>query len=402
MKTLYFECRMGAAGDMLMAALLELHPDPDGFLRRLNALGIPGVRVSAETVRKGIAGTHVTVTVHGTEEDAAGIQQAHFDGNGRGHETSPSEGAPCGTSSDLRGIGHMVSCLDIPEKVREDVLAVYKRIAEAEGHVHGKLAEQVHFHEVGALDAVADIVGVCLLMDELKPDRVLSSPIHVGSGQVRCAHGLLPVPAPATLHILRGVPIYGGGVQGELCTPTGAALLRHFVSGFGGMPVLRVSKIGCGMGKKDFEAPNCVRALLGETEDGGDEIYELICNLDDMTPEALDFAQERLLEGGDLDVFTTAVGMKKNRPGVLLTCLCRPETREDLIRLLFRHTTTLGIRETVCRRYTLERTERVVQTECGPVRVKRASGWGVTREKPEYEDLARLARERDIPLSEIL
>jgi len=395
MKTLYFECRMGAAGDMLMAALLELHPDPDGFLRGLNALGIPGVRVSAERVRKGIAGTQVTVTVHGTEEEDPGVRQA-------GHAPSPSGDASRGrAASDLRGIERMVSGLDIPEKVREDIFAIYKRIAEAESHVHGKPAEQVHFHEVGALDAVADIVGVCLLMDELKPDRVLSSPIHVGSGQVRCAHGLLPVPAPATLHILRGVPIYGGSVQGELCTPTGAALLRHFVSGFGDMPALRVSKIGCGMGKKDFEAPNCVRALLGETEDGGDEVYELACNLDDMTPEALGFAQERLWEGGALDVFTTAAGMKKNRPGVLLTCLCRPEKREDLIRLLFRHTTTLGIRETVCRRYTLRRTEHVVQTEYGPVRVKRASGWGVTREKPEYEDLAHLARERDIPLSEL-
>ena len=229
----------------------------------------------------------------------------------------------------------------------------------------------------------------------------MASPVHVGCGQVRCAHGILPVPAPATAFILQGVPTYGGAVQGELCTPTGAALLKHFAQSFGPSPVMRVEKIGYGMGKKDFEAANCVRAMLGQTQEGRETIVELCCNLDDMTPEALGFAQERLWEAGALDVYTTAVGMKKNRPGVLLTCMCREEDREELLSLLFAHTTTLGVRENLCNRYTLSRSQRTEETPYGPVRVKSASGWGIGREKPEYEDLAKIAREQGMTLSQV-
>ena len=176
----------------------------------------------------------------------------------------------------------------------------------------------------------------------------MASPVHVGCGQVRCAHGILPVPAPATAYILQGVPTYGGSVQGELCTPTGAALLKHFVQRFGSSPVMRVEKTGYGMGKKDFEAANCVRAMLGQTPEESTTIAQLACNLDDMTPEALGFAQERLWEAGALDVTTAPIGMKKNRPGVQLTCLCRLEDREKLVSVLFAHTTTLGVRESLC------------------------------------------------------
>jgi len=235
--------------------------------------------------------------------------------------------------SDLHNIEHIIEELALPDKVRADALAVYQLIAEAESHAHGRPVEHIHFHEVGTLDAVADITGVCLLIYLLAPERILASPVHVGCGQVRCAHGVLPVPAPATAHILRDAPIYGGKIQGELCTPTGAALLKHFACGFGEMPVMRAAQIGYGMGKKDFEAANCVRAFFGETdtENGDDEVLELRCNLDDMTGEAIGFAQDRLLEGGALEVFTTAVGMKKSRPGVLLTCLCREAQREDIL-----------------------------------------------------------------------
>ncbi|HAL74173.1 MAG TPA: TIGR00299 family protein, partial [Clostridiales bacterium] len=250
----------------------------------------------------------------------------------------------------------------------------------------------VHFHEVGMLDALADIVGVCLLMDQLAPDQVLASPIHVGSGQAHCAHGILPVPAPATAYILRGVPTYGGSIRGELCTPTGAALLRHFVDSFGDQPVMAVSQIGYGMGKKDFSAANCVRAMLGETQDEGDQIAELCCNLDDMTPEAIAFAQERLLEAGALDVFTTPIGMKKSRPGILFSCLCLPEQSESMARIIFHYTRTLGIRRYDCQRYTLTRSEKVIETAYGKVRVKKAAGWGVRRSKAEYEDVAAIAR----------
>ena len=297
-------------------------------------------------------------------------------------------------------IRHILSHLDIPEKVREDAQAVYELIAQAESHAHGRPVEEIHFHEVGTLDAVTDVVAVCWLLNELAPQQVVASPVHVGCGQVRCAHGVLPVPAPATAYILQGVPTYGGAVQGELCTPTGAALLKHFVKSFGPSPVMRVEKIGYGMGKKDFQAANCVRAMLGETEEQRESVIELYCNLDDMTPEALGFAQERLWEAGALDVYTVAVGMKKNRPGVMLACMCREEEREKMVSLLFAHTTTLGVREKMCARYTLARSQRTVETALGPVRVKESTGWGVTREKPEYDDLARIARKNSITLEE--
>ncbi|MCL1951620.1 MAG: nickel pincer cofactor biosynthesis protein LarC, partial [Oscillospiraceae bacterium] len=328
MKTLYFECGMGAAGDMLLAALLELLPDRQAFLDQINGLGLPGVHISAAPGTKcGITGTQVTVTVHGEEEDHHHHHEHHH-------------------HSGLHDIEHIIEKFALPEQVKKDALAVYRLIAEAESHAHGRPVDHIHFHEVGTLDAIADITGVCLAAHLLAPERVLASPVHVGCGQVRCVHGILPVPAPATAHILRGAPIYGGKIQGELCTPTGAALLKHFACGFGEMPVMRAARIGYGMGKKDFEAANCVRAFLGDTEESGnDEALELRCNLDDMTGEAISFAQERLLEGGALEVFTTAVGMKKGRPGVLLTCLCRAAQREDMLRLLFRHTTTLGVRE---------------------------------------------------------
>ena len=201
----------------------------------------------------------------------------------------------------MADIAHIVGHLDVPEKVKEDVLAVYGLIAQAESRAHGVPVEQIHFHEVGSLDAVADITAVCMLMAELAPEQVVVSPVHVGCGKVRCAHGVLPVPAPATAYILEDVPIYGGKIQGELCTPTGAALLKHFATRFGDMPVMRIRKVGYGMGKKDFEAANCVRVLWGETQEEAGQIVELSCNMDDMTGEEMGFAMDRLFEAGGND-----------------------------------------------------------------------------------------------------
>lgn len=415
MKTLYLECNMGAAGDMLAAALLELHPQPEEFVRRMNSLGIPGVEFSAQpAVKCGITGTHVSVTVHGEEEESQDVHLHHHDhhhdhehAHDHDHDHHEHEhhehdhGHGHHHHAGMGDIRHILSHLDIPQDVREDAEEVYELIALAESHAHGRPVEEIHFHEVGTLDAVADVVAVCWLIHDLGPEQILASPIHVGWGQVRCAHGILPVPAPATAHILRDVPTYGGSVEGELCTPTGAALLKHFAQSFGPSPVMRVEKIGYGMGKKDFEAANCLRAMLGETQEGRETIAQLCCNLDDMTPEALGFVQERLWEAGALDVTTTPVGMKKNRPGVLLTCMCRLEDRERLVSLLFRHTTTLGIRESQCSRYTLSRSQRSLETPWGPVRIKTSAGWGVTREKPEYEDLAKIARDQDLPLDKV-
>ena len=322
MKTLYLDCGMGAAGDMLTAALLELLPDAEGFMAQLNALEIPGVTMQKEKVSKcGIGGTHITVKVHGMEEDESMHEHAeehhHVSGHEHHHHDSGHEHEHHHHSG-MHEIEHIVHHLPVSDKVKADILAVYGLIAEAESHAHGVPVTEIHFHEVGTMDAVADVTAVCLLMEKIGPGQVIASPVHVGSGQVRCAHGILPVPAPATAYILRDVPIYGGEISGELCTPTGAALLKHFVTRFGSMPVMKTTAIGYGMGKKDFPAANCVRALLGETESAGDYITELNCNVDDMTGEALGFAMEELFAAGALDVYTVPIGMKKSRPGTLL------------------------------------------------------------------------------------
>lgn len=269
MKTLYLECQMGAAGDMLAAALLELHPDADGFVKRFNELGIPGVQMNRESaVKCGITGTHVSMKIYGEEEVSADVHEHdhehhhhHHDGD---HDHHDHDHSHTHHHAGMHDIEHIISHLELPEPVKENILAVYGLIAEAESHAHGKPVSEIHFHEVGTMDAIADVTAVCMLLHELAPELVIASPIHVGSGQVRCAHGILPVPAPATAYILREVPIYGGSVRGELCTPTGAALLKHFVSHFGATPVMKVEKIGYGMGTKDFEAANCVRAMWSE------------------------------------------------------------------------------------------------------------------------------------------
>lgn len=386
MRTLYIDCGMGAAGDMLTAALLELVPDRAGFLKKLNGLGIPGVTVTAEpSVKCGIGGTHIRVTVHGEEE----TEHMHDHHHHHHHH---------GSMGEIRSI---VSRLPIPAMVKLDIMAVYEEIAEAESRVHGVPVDRIHFHEVGSMDAVADITAVCLLMHELDADQIIASPIHVGSGQVRCAHGILPVPAPATAHILQNIPIYSGSIRGELCTPTGAALLKHFVTEFGDMPVMRVSATGYGMGKKDFERANCVRVMLGDTAEKPDGIWELRCNVDDMTGEQLGYALEVLMDEGALDAFTMPIGMKKSRPGTLLTVLCREGEKERMISLLFKHTTTLGIREHFCIRHTLRRRTESVETPYGAVRRKVSTGYGVQRSKYEYEDLARIAKANNLSMLDL-
>ena len=396
MKVIYLDCSMGAAGDMLMAALYELLDDKQTFLDTMRGLGLPGIEISAEpAVKCGITGTHMKVLVHGSEELDALHDHLHEHAHEHSHDHEHHH------HTGLHEIEHLLSHLDLPQTVRDDALAVYHRIAEAESKVHRRPVDQIHFHEVGTLDALADVVGVCLLMHLLAPEKVYASSVHVGCGQVKCAHGILPVPAPATALLLAGVPIYGGAIQGELCTPTGAALLTHFVTKFGELPSMQLLKSGYGMGTKDFPAANCVRAMLGEQDAPAEEILELSCNLDDCTGETIGFAMERLLDAGALDVYWTSVGMKKNRPGLVLTCMCRPLARDTMPALLFKHTTTLGVRESVFRRYTLSRESKTIQTPDGDIRVKVSSGYGVTREKPEFDDLAKIARETGKSLSEL-
>lgn len=467
MKTLYIECKMGVAGDMLSASLLELCDNKDQLMDRLNNMGIPGVTYSLEKSSKcDIVGSHLTVLVNGEEEESLDVHEhdhshkhehkevplspdspehvhtsleetsasAHSHEHDHSHEHSHEHEHHHHAHRHLSDIEHIVSHLNIDEAVKADIINVYRLIAEAESKVHGSTVSEIHFHEVGNMDAVADIAAACLVMRNLSPDKVVVSPIHVGSGQVKCAHGILPVPAPATALLLSGIPSYSGDIRGELCTPTGAALIKYFATGFGAQPVMSVEKIGYGMGKKDFPQANCVRAMIGEAMDfssnseahsgnefnssngtyscnesplstknqSSDEIFdestdtiaELVCNLDDMTPEEIGFATERLMEKGALDVFTTPIGMKKNRPGTMLTVLCRETDKAGIIKNIFKFTTTIGIRENICKRYILSRTEKVESTPDGVVRIKQVSGYGVKREKTEYEDRAKIAREK--------
>ena len=474
MKTLYIECAMGAAGDMLTAALLELMPDKEAALAKLNAMGIPGVVFEAEPSAKcGITGTHMRVLIHGKEEGAVPCghmhaQEDHHEHN-HAHEhhhehdhhvhthahAHVREDAHC-HDSDVHDHAHhhehdahhhahhgmaeirsLIAELAVSETVKEKALAVYQSIAEAESKVHGAEVDQIHFHEVGSMDAVADVTAVCLLMELLAPEQVIVSPIHVGSGTVLCAHGRLPVPAPATALILEGMPIYGGSVQGELCTPTGAALLKTFADSFGPMPPMTVAKTGYGMGTKDFEQANCLRAMLGESftmngtaskmQTGQDaegentgsrgaagkdtetenpaaregRITEISCNLDDMTGEDIAFAAERILQAGALDVFTESIYMKKGRPAVKLTVLARPEDEERLAGEIFRHTSTIGVRIHTDKRYELARRSEQRKTPLGTIEVKISEGFGVRKEKIEFASLKQIAETSGKSVAEV-
>ncbi len=412
MKTLYIDCGMGAAGDMLTAALLELLPDRDACVEELNAMGLSGVTVAYEkAVKCGICGTHISVKIDGEEEqvqDACGHHHihehdhSHHDDHGHDHlHHEEHEHHHAHHHSSMQEITETVAGLKLPEEVKKDVLAVYTLVAEAESHVHGVPVTDIHFHEVGTKDAIADIAAVCLLIHKIAPDEIVVSPIHVGSGHVHCAHGILPVPAPATVYILQDIPIYGGSIRGELCTPTGAALLKHFATRFGDMPIMTTEAIGYGMGQKDFEAANCVRVLLGKTGSSHDTIYELSCNVDDMTAEAVGFAMDALFAEGALEVYTLPAGMKKSRPGTLIRVMCKETDREKMVRAIFKHTTTIGVRETVSQRYILNRNITTVETPYGQVRCKKSSGYGVERCKYEYDDIVRIAREQGKSITEV-
>ena len=266
MKTLYLDLGMGAAGDMLTGALLELMPDREAALEQLNRLGLPHTQFSMERGSKcGISGTHIHVTVLGQEEQPSKDlpQHEHHQEQGHHHDHGQEHHHSHTAMADIR---QTVQVLSVSDAVKAQILGVYARIAQAESLVHGVPVDQIHFHEVGTLDALADITAVCYLLEQLAPEKIIASPVQVGYGKIRCAHGILPVPAPATAQILLGVPIRAGDIPGELCTPTGAALLRQFVTAYGVLPTMTVNAIGYGLGTKDFPAANCLRAMLGESE----------------------------------------------------------------------------------------------------------------------------------------
>ena len=275
MNTLYLQCNMGAAGDMLTAALYELLPNREEFLHTLNHMGLPGVEFHALPAQScGISGTHMDVVVHGEREESLDHDHHHDHHHEHGHEHGH-EHHHHHHHTTLHDVEHLIGHLNLPAPVLEQARAVYHRLAQAESKAHGVEVDLVHFHEVGALDAVADVAAACYALYLLHPDEVVVSPVHVGSGMVHCAHGIVPVPAPATAHLLEGVPCYGGDIQGELCTPTGAALLTTFATRFGPMPPMVLEHTGYGMGKKEFPAANCVRAMLGHTQEAKGEILEI-------------------------------------------------------------------------------------------------------------------------------
>lgn len=430
MKTIYLECNMGAAGDMLMGAFYELCPDKELFLQTINeALAPLDITVFADPVtRCGVLGTHMRVVAAGKEEGGH-TEHSHSHDNGHTHNHPHDHTHDDNHTHDgehMHGDGHThdhfhadyasilakIYTVQLPDEIKEDACSIYRLIGEAEAKVHGTTLEQIHFHEVGTLDALADVVGCALLVHMIAPEQILASPVHVGNGFVRCAHGVLPVPAPATAELLCGIPYYTGSVTSELCTPTGAAILRYYVTRFFPMPTMTTTAIGYGMGTKEFEIANCVRAFLGDTisylpvEDEetcscDDVVLSISCNLDDMTGEAVGLATEILTASGALDVWTTPIQMKKNRPGILLTCLCLPEEREKFTGLLFLHTTTRGVRYQSFERAKLESTFETRETPYGDVRLKRSAGYGIEKVKPEFEDLKEIVQKNGCSLADV-
>jgi uncharacterized protein (TIGR00299 family) protein len=381
MKLAYFDCFSGISGDMTLGALVDAGCDV-AFLRgQLEGLRVPGWALSAEKVWKnGMAATYVKVK---TED-----QQKH---------------------RSLSAILEILRNAQLPLSVRDRAAAIFQRLGEAEARVHDVPLEKIHFHEVGAVDGIVDIVGACVSFAALGIDNFACSPLNVGGGTVKMAHGVLPVPAPATADLLQGKPTYSNGVQRELVTPTGAAIVATLCDSFGPQPPMTVSAVGYGAGTADLEAqPNVLRVMIGEAAEkavaGHDEEIAVIeANLDDMNPQIYGYVLEKALAAGALDVYTTPVHMKKDRPGTLLTMLCRPHDTDALMSLLFAETTTFGARTYRAQRRALPRESVSVSTTYGDVRIKLSRVNGrILHVAPEYEDCRKLAAEKNVPLQQVI
>ena len=465
MKTLYLDCNMGATGEMLASALLAIHPNQNQVIERLNQLNLPGIRFQAESVATGgLVGTHIKIL-----RDSAVFKEDSL-ASGSQHFSSP-QSLFLDSCSYQNLMGDLSE--NCPEKIQEGVQAVFRLIAEAKSAVCGQPIEPIESMEsieakadlpmndsdlgdenetgtgsrsrvqeggngvwkVENKTAIAEVIAVCVLMDELKPEKVVASCVQVGSGVERRDHGFFPIPSPEVAWMLRGVPTYGGQIQQiqadriqadwiqadwtqkdqiqkEVCDLTGAGLLKHFVQEFGSQPRMRVEEIGYGFAFANSlntgdtgmrivaDTGIVMRAMMGESAAHEDSVLELCCNLDDMTSEEIGYATELLIKEGALDVYTSSIQMKKNRPGILLTCMCKAEQKEYFLQLIFKHTSTLGVREYFCRRYGLKRKIDEVQTEYGTVHVKRASGYGAVKEKLEYDDVSKIAEEHSWSVAE--
>jgi uncharacterized protein (TIGR00299 family) protein len=415
LKTLHFDCFAGISGDMALGALVDLEINPDTLRTELGKLSLDGWELRFEQDRRGgITGTHAVVVL-GDRTDHLAVEgghdhthsHAHDHGHTHGHDHIH-DGHRNTTWKDIRA---MIQGSSLSEGAKNRALDIFIRIAEAEARVHGTAAEDVAFHEVGALDSIIDIVGTAICLDLLKPDRITCSEVELGGGMVRCAHGMLPVPAPATVILTRGMPVKTGGFPKEMTTPTGAAILASCVDEFTGAGSFRELKTGYGIGTRKMDSPNLLRVSWREERDtpafAGEDLpwktEELIlmeANIDDMSGEALGFLMERLFAAGALDVTFTPCVMKKSRPGTIVSVLSGREKLDMLRETLFRRSATIGFRETTVRRLSLKREEERLGTESGASRKTVYYGAEKLRSKIEFEDRARLARERGISLEE--
>ncbi|MEN6494943.1 MAG: nickel pincer cofactor biosynthesis protein LarC [Thermoguttaceae bacterium] len=374
MKIAYLDCASGISGDMTLGALIDAGVELEALNVAIGSLGLPGLRLVAEEVRKrGFRATQVTV--------AHEHEHAH------------------------RHLHHIVEMIDrsrLTDRQKDLARRIFHRLAEAEAKVHGTTVEKVHFHEVGAADSIGDIVGAAVGWDLLGVERIVASSVPTGTGKITIAHGIMSVPAPATAELLKGIPLAESSIPHELTTPTGAAILATLADSFGPVPAMKIERIGCGAGQRDLdEQPNLLRLLVGETVDDVDRdtVWVLETNLDDMSGELIGYTTTRLLDAGALDVYTTAIQMKKNRPGVKLTVLCRASEVETMDAILFAETTTLGVRRWPASRHVLERRPHQVQTAWGLIEGK--LGWppgGKPRFAPEYESCRALAAQHGVPL----
>lgn len=381
MKLAYFDCFSGISGDMTLGALVDAGCHVEHLRSELRALAVPGWELSAEKVWKnGMAAVRVKV-----KSEEQGKHRA------------------------LHAILEILQKSTLAAPIRQRAAAIFTRLGEAEARVHDVPLEQIHFHEVGAVDAMVDIVGACIGFHALGVEKFACSALNVGGGMVKMAHGILPVPAPATANLLQGKPTYSNGVQKELTTPTGAAIVATLCDSFGPQPPMSIHAIGYGAGAADLEGqPNVVRIMIGETVEktvagGGEEIAVIEVNLDDMNPQIYGFFLEKALASGALDVYTTPVQMKKNRPGTLLTVLCKPEDTNTLMSLIFAETTTFGARTYRAQRRTLPREFLIVSTDFGEVRIKVSRVDGrILHVAPEYDDCRKLAVEKNVPLQRVI
>lgn len=376
-RILYFDCYSGISGDMTLGALLDLGVDQQELFRQLSTLGVKGYQL--KTARKqlnGIVGTDFDVVLN--------TKQSHH------HRHLPE-------------IKAIIENSKINQTAKDLAKRMFEVIARSEAKIHGKAINDIHFHEVGAIDSIIDIVGAAVCISLLKPDKVVCSPLHLGSGTIKCAHGYLPVPAPATVDILKGIPVYSTYIQGELVTPTGAAIIKTIATEFGPIPGMTILKTGYGTGKKELKIPNLLRVLFGKASDSSaEELVLLETNIDDMNPEIYSYLLPLLMERGALDAYLTNIVMKKGRPGVILSVLCEPGDAESLEEIIFSETSTLGIRHFKPKRSCLDRVQSTIQTDLGPVIVKSAYKDGKhLKSAPEYEVCKKLARNKGIPLKEV-